>query len=1256
MSAHKIVLWNCAGLRAGTSSTNSKFEFFDSQFTNAGFSIAAFVETHHKDDSDFSQDLGRFGQTHNILHSPVKNETHSGIIVLVSKSFEILQHEETMPGRLLHIKLKNQEETINLSVFYGPQWGKMSNIEIADVIAKFDTIHTPNDNNIIIGDFNFAEFDIDKGKNMDYRDKLIKPMWGDVLSKNAIIDPFRVQCPKKRIFSYSTPQGKSRGDRIYVNEDSIGSVKQLRYINTPFLTAHKMMTFDFQFGRKIGPSTWKMNSSVLNDPLFITEIEDIFQDLQSAPIEDPRDWWDMFIMVVQGTTISYTKRKARIKHGLKNFLISRIEAFEDLTNLTKAQNNSYLHYKTRLNDLLKDEIRGHEVRTKGQPKYEINEPDISMYSQFEKRYQSKNVIYQLLDENEELQTNQDSLQNIARNYYTKLFTKTRTNDAKQNKLLRNIVNKISGEDKLKLDSPLTIKELEKAVMSLLNNKSPGPDGITGEFYKKFWYLIRDRFLAYLNATKLLGFKEYRNTSSTTLIYKHKGEVYDLMNYRPIALINIDIKILTKTLSNRLRPVLPSIIHHSQTAVDGRKIDYTCHLLRDLIDLINKDNTEGALIFLDQEKAFDRVEHNFLFKTMAAFGIGTSFIDWMKMIYSNAYTTIKVNGYLTDPILLTRGLRQGCPLSPSLYVLIIEIFALQLRSNTNIVGFTIGGERIVSAHYADDATIVIKQNQCFKEVIKEIQDYEEASGAKINHTKTTGLWLGSWKDRIDTPLNFSWTSESVKTLGIYFGNDDTARKTFADITPKIKRSMNYWKQFRLCKFSKSRVIEIFHASRLWYASTFYPIPKNTTQELQSSFKAYVNFPRQKKPTVSEPEMKKLRLDGGIKLIDIQTKVDTSRSTWLMDLVQNPDLRTHLAVMTALIGVQKGGLQGAELVFTDSYYCRRLLKIPHSEFYVEGLRATATLSLSKQIVNLNQEKIFYNPIFRNENLKPLAITRRCERMGIHTYGDVTQEYFKQCMGEPHLNFVANIFQKIAHYDIAGKAQNTIYLSAEQAKVSFGVVTHKNVYEELLRKDYNDHHSLDKWEQKFHPLYLDWPKIWESLNNPVTTEHVKTTIWEQIHLNDYCTYNYNKWHNKQDVCPLCCCVPSSRFHLTLECQVTSSIWQQMEPYLLYLSPCPVTDFEKIFGMIGTTPEVILRNWLTFILRQCIVDQESIAFHNKRGKLNEQDIKFKYNAKVKQEVRDKNIIYSNLGRQDYFVKIFSARDFLIIWERDDWQIVTFF
>ena len=123
-----------------------------------------------------------------------------------------------------------------------------------------------------------------------------------------------------------------------------------------------------------------------------------------------------------------------------------------------------------------------------------------------------------------------------------------------------------------------------------------------------------------------------------------------------------------------------------------------------------------------------------------------------------------------------------------------------------------------------------------------------------------------------------------------------------------------------------------------------------------------------------------------------------------------------------------------------------------------------------------------------------------------------------------------------------------------------------------------------------------------------------------------------------------------------MVTSLWDQLEPYLLNLSPAWVSDFEKIFGMIGTSPEIILRNWLTFNLRQCIVDQEAIAYHNKRGILNEYDIECNYNAQVKRQVNEKKIIYSNLGRNDYFVKILATKDFLITWENDEWQIVTFF
>ena len=283
------------------------------------------------------------------------------------------------------------------------------------------------------------------------------------------------------------------------------------------------------------------------------------------------------------------------------------------------------------------------------------------------------------------------------------------------------------------------------------------------------------------------------------------------------MINVDVKILTKVLANRLKYVLPTIIHQSQTAVYGRKIDHTIHTIRDLIDLANKEDEQAAFIFLDQEKAFDRVNHNFLYKTMRAFGIGEGFIHWVSKVYSNATAVLNINGFLSSQIPLKRGVRQGCPLSALLYVLVIEVLAIQLRINPNIVGFQIGGEKIVSTHYLDDATIIIKQNRCFKEVIKELKIYEEASGAKVNYDKTKGLWSGSWKSRRTTPIPIKWTNKNIETLGVYFGNDNPALATFQKLIPNLVKRLHYWKQFRLTQLGKARVVENFLASKIIYAT-------------------------------------------------------------------------------------------------------------------------------------------------------------------------------------------------------------------------------------------------------------------------------------------------------------------------------------------------------------------------------------------------------------------------------------------------------
>ena len=231
---------------------------------------------------------------------------------------------------------------------------------------------------------------------------------------------------------------------------------------------------------------------------------------------------------------------------------------------------------------------------------------------------------------------------------------------------------LTDQEKCILDADLSEKELQQAVYDLKDEKSPGIDGFTAKFYKNIWSLIKDRYTAFINGANQTSFSAFKNTSVTALLYKEDGDMDDLKNYCPISLINVDLKILTKALTTRLKKVLPSIIHFTQTAVDGQEIDNTIHMLWDFIQLANNENLESAFIFLDQEKAFGQVNHDFLYKTMKAFGLGPAFIHWIRQIYSNATTRVKVNSFLSENIPLRRGVRQGYPLSPLLYVLIIEI--------------------------------------------------------------------------------------------------------------------------------------------------------------------------------------------------------------------------------------------------------------------------------------------------------------------------------------------------------------------------------------------------------------------------------------------------------------------------------------------------------------------------------------------------------------------------------------------------------
>ena len=242
----------------------------------------------------------------------------------------------------------------------------------------------------------------------------------------------------------------------------------------------------------------------------------------------------------------------------------------------------------------------------------------------------------------------------------------------------------------------------------------------------------------------------------------KDDKRDLKNWRPISLLNTDYKIGSKALSLRLSKVLNSIIDPDQTcSVQGRSIFSNLALLRDILSYIERSGEKGILISLDQEKAFDRVNRSFLMELLNCFGFGPSFRGWISTFYNGAYMRVLVNDFLTNPVYLRRGVRQGDALSPMLYILCVEVLACVIRASPNIEGFLLPGAAGVQfkvGHYADNRTAFVKDERSLFNLFAVFSMYKRGSGAKLNKIKAKAMWLGQWSNRKDGPLGLAWVKK------------------------------------------------------------------------------------------------------------------------------------------------------------------------------------------------------------------------------------------------------------------------------------------------------------------------------------------------------------------------------------------------------------------------------------------------------------------------------------------------------------------
>ena len=199
------------------------------------------------------------------------------------------------------------------------------------------------------------------------------------------------------------------------------------------------------------------------------------------------------------------------------------------------------------------------------------------------------------------------------------------------------------------EGPVRLEECTAAINSFTYNKSPGVDGLTYEFYRAFWNFSGPDLVSVLNASFREGkLSLSQRTGVISLLYK-KGDKLDPKNWRPITLLCSDYKILSKVLPGRLAKVLPSVVSLCQTCgVTGRFSGEIVRLVQDCLDHANLSNLGGALISLDQEKAFDRVDWHFLQQVLTKMNFGPSFRAWVRILYNTLYSRLLINGALGGP--------------------------------------------------------------------------------------------------------------------------------------------------------------------------------------------------------------------------------------------------------------------------------------------------------------------------------------------------------------------------------------------------------------------------------------------------------------------------------------------------------------------------------------------------------------------------------------------------------------------------------
>lgn len=355
-----------------------------------------------------------------------------------------------------------------------------------------------------------------------------------------------------------------------------------------------------------------------------------------------------------------------------------------------------------------------------------------------------NRIQQLKNPNGERTETREELETLLVDHFSDLLTES-SPDRNQSiaAIASCIPKKVSNTQNELLNRPVDLVELEDAIKHMQRGTAPGPDEFTIDFFVHFWDLFKQDILQIVETSRnQWGILKAFNDTFLTLIPKEEG-VDSPSLFCPISLCNVIYKITSKIIANRIKPLLPDLISEEQSGfVAGRQILDGILLVNEVAHSLRTTKKPRMLIKLDLAKAFDKINWEFIKAILTAFGFGDNLIQWIMGMISSSFFSILINGTPSKCFSPTRGIRQGDPLSPFIFVLAAEGLGRLIKQRIltgRLKGLNLhwGSETQSHQQFVDDTMLMAHPAvQEAKELKSTLSLFAEASGVEANPGKSS----------------------------------------------------------------------------------------------------------------------------------------------------------------------------------------------------------------------------------------------------------------------------------------------------------------------------------------------------------------------------------------------------------------------------------------------------------------------------------------------------------------------------------------